>query len=713
MDEIDDVTRSHLPSVRIWLCGPFQLDWLDSTTGNTSSFLAQDLQGRDSTQALSLLKLLLCQPERQAHRDWIMEQFWPEHSRSVATHRLENVFSSLRKLLLPPSGGESLLHSTRGKKNSGVLYSLPAYPRMWVDSDAITWNVEQAARMERFGDDSLSFWQRAFDLLKRGPLLTDEPYASWVKERRELLDGYTRQCVHALAHLYLTHYGEASKAEAVLLLRTYWQQHKTDEDALRPLLELLGEQERYQEAEEYYQQLLLAFTDLDTTEDEKPREPDARTRDIRDYLSVKQIRRALKKEELFPLISPSNHASSAQKQKLFVSFTDTEAPGNDALAFQPSYTQQVPYVETILSDLATQLISGVVPPSTRTIGIEQYKNQIDAGRGAIQTRRQILHHLLMIGSTALVLSPYAMLYPKGSALLNPSVLEELETITASYWRLCANTSLDLLGNLSEHFRTIVNLLQRTLPHTTAQRLCSLSGETAQILGKTLFDMQEYTLAWSYYMFSLKAAQAASNHDLWAAGIGRLILLLIYWEHPQNALPLLEEVHQLTLQNTRITCWLAVVEAEVHAHLGDAESCDTALKTAKEISKNEPLGEDWYATGFSASRLAGYEGACFVRLHQPGRALAALQQALSLLDPQAIRRQSTLLTDMGIAYAQQGNIQKACQFASQALSLTKQTKSRSVLERIRLVRSELEAWRELNEVQELEKHIDHTLTLITA
>ena len=145
--------------------------------------------------------------------------------------------------------------------------------------------------MDRFGDESLPFWQRAFDLLTRGPLLCDEPYADWVTERRELHDGYYRQCVHALSHLYMARYDEAGKSEALLLLRTYWQQHKTDEDALRPLLELLGEQERYQEAEKYYSQFLQALTELNPTEDGKPRKPDARTSDIHDYLGTKQIQR--------------------------------------------------------------------------------------------------------------------------------------------------------------------------------------------------------------------------------------------------------------------------------------------------------------------------------------------------------------------------------------------------------------------------------------
>ena len=123
-------------------------------------------------------------------------------------------------------------------------------------------------------------------------------------------------------------------------------------------------------------------------------------------------------------------------------------------------------------------------------------------------------------------------------------------------------------------------------------------------------------------------------------------------------------------------------------------------------------EDHYATGMNPSRLAGYEGACFVRLCRPERALPALQQAVTLLDPQAVRRQSTLLTDMGIAYAQQGHIEEACTFAKQALAITTHTRSLSVLERVRLVRRELEPWKEAEDVKDLEKHLDMTFASIT-
>src|SRR5258708_4339625 len=193
----------------------------------------------------------------------------------------------------------------------------------------------------------------------------------------------------------------------------------------------------------------------------------------------------------------------------------------------------------------------------------------------VKTHRQMLHDLLMLASTVLVLSPYAR-WPisegeRPSLTLVNTAIDELERITESFWRLCANTSLDLLGNLVEHFRTIIQLLKQVQARDAVQRCCSLAGEIAQILGKTLFDLHEYALAWSYYTFSLKAAQAAVNQDLWAVGLGRMSLLLIYWNQPHEALPLFPEPQQLTVQSPRIACWLAPVKAQVFAHPPDSDS----------------------------------------------------------------------------------------------------------------------------------------------
>ena len=103
----------------------------------------------------------------------------------------------------------------------------------------------------------------------------------------------------------------------------------------------------------------------------------------------------------------------------------------------------------------------------------------------------------------------------------------------------------------------------------------------------------------------------------------------------------------------------------------------------------------------------------MRLHQPTEALAALREALALLDPQAIRRTSTLLTDMATAHVQQKEIEEACGLAHQALSMTIQTRSMSVLQRLGRLRRNLEPWKTLPAVKDIDEQLNTTLAMITS
>lgn len=53
------------------------------------------------------------------------------------------------------------------------------------------------------------------------------------------------------------------------------------------------------------------------------------------------------------------------------------------------------------------------------------------------------------------------------------------------------------------------------------------------------------------------------------------------------------------------------------------------------------------------------------------------------------------------------MQTACHYAIQALAITTQTKSRSVLERVRQVRKELERWKDTEDVKDLERQLETT------
>lgn len=360
----------------------------------------------------------------------------------------------------------------------------------------------------------------------------------------------------------------------------------------------------------------------------------------------------------------------------------------------------------------TSQVSSVVPIRLSLSGFDML----------IKSRRQVLQDILKAACAAITLSPYELL-PKESrarlelakthsSYLDDEALDDLSGITARYWNISKNASVDVLSGISGHFSNIVQYLKDPHPTVVYDRLCSLVSENALLLGKTFHDIKEYDLAWSYYKFALKVALDTGNTDLWAAGIGRVALLLIYWGEPHNALPLLQEAQKRQLHNQRIGPWLSAIEAEIHAGMGNEDECLRLLEKPKSVTLPDTLDDDRYATGFNPSRAAGYEGACFVRLHKPELALPALEQAFALCDPASLRRQSTLIADVGTVHAQLGNPKEACRLLSQALDMTMQTKSLVVVQRVCKARNELNHWKQSAVVKTLDAQIADTFTALT-
>lgn len=244
------------------------------------------------------------------------------------------------------------------------------------------------------------------------------------------------------------------------------------------------------------------------------------------------------------------------------------------------------------------------------------------------------------------------------------------------------------------------------------RLYSTAGETAQIIGQMLFDMKEYTVAWSYYIFSIQAAQQSRNIELWAVGLGRIAQLLLYVDQLQKALSYVQEAKCLPLTNTKVRCWLVVVEAEIYARMQQSIFCFQNIDTVRnlEIASQD---EDRYSVGFNIARLESYIGVCYIHLHSPKQALVALENAISLCDTSAKRRRSTILTDQSAAYLQLGNIDVACKIAGQALELTNETKSVQVLDRIQAVQRDMKHWSATSMVKELDEKINNTLITATS
>jgi DNA-binding SARP family transcriptional activator len=626
MDVSDDLGNSltTFPLLRIWLCGPFRMEWIDPTTGQVLPATDPTTGGRDRAAAISLLALLLCQPNRQAHRDWVMEQFWPESSRSVAVHRLENIFSCLRKLLRPPSGGESLVHSTSGKKTSGPSYCLDAYPKLWVDLDALIWNVEQAARMERFGDDALPFWQRAFDLFKAGPFLADdpyEPYAAWVKERRSQLEGYGRQCVHALSRLYLATYGEAGKAETLLLLRTYWQQYKTDEDALRPILELLGEQERYQEAEEYYQQLVVALAELEPDEEGQPRAPDARTHDIREYLLTKQIQRE----------RAENPHSSETSLSVRTKAQEVQTRKELLLPLSGIHSEQDKL--RLGSPLVSQAIAQAIIEVIQQLGGHDYDMKHPS-------RRETVTALLsLIGATAFPLEWWEHLAHDHPPAMKDDEFNYFQQIIEGGWGFLN------VGEWNTAELVLESLLSDTIRNASRQRESALLAARGLLL-RSLIEAHRMKLATMVPLCKQAVAYAkyAGDHTTLCATLNGLAVAFKYNQQQEEAFKTyLEALCYCDDQaNPLIRSRVYAGMAAAFAGKGRKHEADLYIHLACELFPTHPeLDPHFLSADHGPYMLAYYQGIMYLVLNQPQEALKAFESYQEALPVSAVPRRNQL------------------------------------------------------------------------
>ncbi|HEU5378825.1 MAG TPA: BTAD domain-containing putative transcriptional regulator [Ktedonobacteraceae bacterium] len=271
--------RQHL---RVYTFGRFQIEWCDPQTSQITPLPHERLRGQNAATALGLLKTLLSCPDRFATRAFLNEQFWPDSTVKRAEERLNDVVSSLRTLLRPKGSSEMLVHFVYGTNGRGAGFRLDSYPQLWCDADAFEWYVKHALLLDQRGQDATACWEHAYVLAERGIYLPEQIEEDWSRPRREYLNGLVRDGVHRwTAILWQTGHVE----EAIVRLRSYWLEHPTDEDALRPLLEMLGEQERFGEAEDSYAKAQTALREDEHT-------PDDRTKETIEAVRALRVRRA-------------------------------------------------------------------------------------------------------------------------------------------------------------------------------------------------------------------------------------------------------------------------------------------------------------------------------------------------------------------------------------------------------------------------------------
>jgi DNA-binding SARP family transcriptional activator len=238
-----------LPYIKIYTFGEFALErLLPSYTQQAHYYhMPCDLLAQRSS-ALTMLKVLICQPQRRIAKTALAEALWPGRSNnSKVIHTLDTAASLLRRHILSiPEYNVSLLYTQRMGKET--IFKLPDQRWLWVDADELLALSSRALEAEARGEPVLPYLEAAH-ALAQGEFLEDEQGQLWLQARRQTINGARRRVLH---HLVDIHLQEHHIRHAEELLFRYLQDCPTDEDALYRLMLLLNRQQRRQEALQIY-----------------------------------------------------------------------------------------------------------------------------------------------------------------------------------------------------------------------------------------------------------------------------------------------------------------------------------------------------------------------------------------------------------------------------------------------------------------------------
>lgn len=679
-----DAASAH---VRVWTFGELCVEY--RAADSTWHSVQQEEWGGNSNSRRVLRYLLTV--GRSARRGEIMEALWPESTSTYVEEYLNKAATNLRKVFR----SEEVLTSNSKR----TTYQLAQQAVIWTDVDACEAVLREAERVGPTSQEGRRLLETAQQYFARGRFFEGED-GTWCHAKRERLATAHYRCLLWLAEAYEA---QGSFRQAERLIEQLLQQDPLDEAALIHLLTLLNKQGMAAEAVRRYKHATALFAQQGAAPS-----PSVQTLvqsfQQRPLAAIGGSILTVLPGQEYPFPRVAAHCSHA------------DTPDRIGLVNPLDERVQVPHPAAVAQPRMVSEQAGEHDNSPLTSGIQAMK----------ESRRRLFQQLIGLAGEALI-APQTLLSAASldqiaaacvhASQIDRDTLADLETITRNHWHLYvhATSKGDLLSSFWGHLQTLLKFLRATPTGAQQNRLYSLVGESAQMIGEILFDMQDYPQAQTYYRFSIVAAKEAGNNALRAVGLGRMSFLPIYRHEPLQACPLLEEARQLLTDVSRPTihAWLAVVEAEVMAHLCDDTACEKALARAEAQYHQNAPEQDVLWTRLNDATIPGYKGACYLQLQQPHKALDALQKTLAVLPTYSARHQSIILTDMAAAMLQMTEVEESCKLLQQVLELTTHKKSLMVLTRMQQVRSTLEQWKDTSYIHQLDRSVRDVLPAILA
>ncbi|MFQ6195017.1 helix-turn-helix domain-containing protein [Streptomyces sp. NPDC000405] len=245
------------------------------------------------------------------------------------------------------------------------------------------------------------------------------------------------------------------------------------------------------------------------------------------------------------------------------------------------------------------------------------------------------------------------------------------------------------GSVYPIVRDQLSTLNEALADTrgNSRPLLNAASDLFQLAGEVAFDANRYTDAAASYSLAASVSKDARAFDLWACALVRHAYVDVYEHRYEQAAQILRAAERLAQRGDSSLAtrhWVAAVQAEAYAGIGDLTSCERALDDAERVLE---LGTDSANGGwlrFDGTRLAEERGARYVQLGRLDLAEETLKQALAqtaLSSGQSYRRRGAVLTDLAAIGAKRRDPEQVVAYGREAIQLAQASSSGYVARRL--------------------------------
>lgn len=203
-------------------------------------------------------------------------------------------------------------------------------------------------------------------------------------------------------------------------------------------------------------------------------------------------------------------------------------------------------------------------------------------------------------------------------------------------------------------------------------LLRASAELTQLVGWMSYDGAQHGLSQRYFIQALRLAKAADDECLGAEILSAMSHQASYLGQGSSAVDL-ARVAARTAAVAGVPVLIAeayVLEAQGHAQRKDEKACAVALHTAEvTLDKADRSHDPQWISYFDEAYMSAKFGHCFKALGQAREAERFAKRSLDM-DPAYVRGRAFNLSLLAASYAQQGEVEQACQIGRQAVSLAR-------------------------------------------